>query len=178
MSTLQEVSEGNRSTTLDTGVFIRGLLKDSAELLSVWYNNAIHPIMTDNQDRSVKTVSNTSQQTFRLHEQAESCGSSLAAGTASIVIRRDRDAHGEQRSTQLNDLPIGVLLHVASFLDAKSLCRLGQTCQQLHSVAGDHLVWRRRLQEDSCHWHVLSHLSHPKVYEDTLSSDHLTEQQM
>ena len=175
MSNLQELSEGNRSTTLDTSVFIRGLFKDSAELLSVWYNNTI---MGDNQDRSVSTVSSTSQQTFRLHEQAENCGSSLAAGTASIVIRRNRDADGEQRSTQLNDLPIGVLLHIASFLDAKSLCRLGQTCQQLHSVAGDHLVWRRRLQEDSCHWHVVSHLSHPKLYEDTLSSDHLTEQQM
>ena len=174
MSNVQEFSEGPRST-LDTSLFIRGLLKDSAELLSVWYNNTIHPIMADNQERSVNTVSSTSQQTFRLHEQAESCGSSLAAGTASIVIRRNG---GKQRSTQLTDLPVGVLLHIAAFLDAKSLCRLGQTCQQLQSVAGDHLVWKRRLQEDSCRWHVLSHLSHPKVYEDTSSSDHLTEQQM
>ena len=159
-------------------LFIRGLLKNSVEVLSTWYSstlytsvaeNALYTSMTDN-------IPFRSGHPFRLHEQAESCGSSLAAGTASILIKRQCDADGVPSSTQLTDLPVGVLLHIASFLDARSLCRLGQTCHQLQSVAGDHLVWRRRLRVDSCRWDVLSHLSHPKVYEDA-SSD-LTEQQM
>ena len=83
-----------------------------------------------------KASSRSVHQSFRLHEQADSCGSSLAAGTASrgSVMQMGCSA---QPSSLISLLVL--LLHIVSFLDARSLCRLGQTCHQLQSVAGDHL---------------------------------------
>lgn len=166
-------------------VFIRGLLKDTAGVFSKWYNTSVSPVMSLGEDEDISCTTPHSafrlpHSAFRLHEQAENCGSSLAAGTASIILKRCRDAEGDESFTggdmKLTDLPVGVLVQVLSFLDAHSLCRLGQTCRQLQSVAGDHILWRRRLQTDVRLWHVLGHLSHPKVYHDA-SSD-LTEQEM
>lgn len=68
-----------------------------------------------------------------------------------------------------NCTQVAVHLHIFSFLDAQSLCRLSQTCDYLHSLAGDPLLWTRMLRRDVHTWRVIGHLSHPKVYEDTSS---------
>ena len=107
----------------------------------------------------------------RLHPKAENYGSSLVAGTASLILNsKDGEDIG------LADLPVSVLLHIASYLDALSLCRLQRTSRHMYTIMSDELLWRQRLQDDSSHWPVLGHLSHPKVYQEA-SSD-LSAQEM
>jgi hypothetical protein len=93
------------------------------------------------------------------------------AGTASLLLKKS-----QENVTEFSDLPIGVVLHIASYLDAKSLCHLQQTSKQLYTLTRDELLWRKKLVEDSKHWPVVGHLSHPQIYQDT-SSD-LTAQEI
>ena len=120
------------------------------------------------------TEDGNEEQQFRqrgLHPKAENCGSSLLAGTASLVL------HSKDGGViSLADLPVSVLLHVASYLDVLSLCRLQQTSRRMYTIMTDELLWRQRLQDDSSQWSVLGHLSHPKVYQEA-SSD-LSAQEM
>ena len=102
----------------------------------------------------------------RLHERVERYGSSLKAGTVSAIMK---PSGKDVTAMSLADLPVGVLLHVALFLDAKSVCRLQQTCKHLLLVMSDELLWRKKLWMDAGAWPVLGHLSHPKVYEDVES---------
>ena len=149
-----------------------GFFKDALGALSNWYHESVASL--DDNDNSVSSNTGSTQPSIlRLHERAELCRSSLAAGTASVIFKKE--GTGSSTAPQLTSMPIGVVLHILSFLDARSLCRLSQTCHQLHSAAGDQLLWKRKLQSDSKGWAVLGHLSHPRVYQDA-SSD-LTEQQ-
>lgn len=166
-------TETARDSTLSNH-FIRGLLNETVGVLSKWYSVRVAPSMAVVEEDDLNT-STRSQSSFRLHQRAENFRSSLAAGTASVILKKCCQ-EGNNGGTKLTDLPIGVLLQIVSYLDAKSLCRFGQTCHQLYNVAGDHLLWRRKLKTDVQHWKVLGHLSHPKVYHDA-SSD-LTEQEM
>ena len=64
---------------------------------------------------------------------------------------------------------VGVHLHIFSFLDAGSLCRLAQTCDYMHNLSSDPLLWTRLLERDIHGWRVIGHLSHPQVYRDAAS---------
>lgn len=125
----------------------------------------LSPSFTDAASTEDTPSLDTPTQSRRLHPIAETYRSSLMAGTASVLLKR---SGGDSNSIpQLEDLPIPILLHIASFMDAKSLCQLQQTNKFLYSLMGDELLWRRKLLEDSRKWSIMSHLSHPRVYEET-----------
>ena len=105
----------------------------------------------------------------RLHSKAEDCGSSLLAGTASVLLNNSNH-------TSFSDLPVGVVLQIASYLDVKSLCQLQQTSKHFCAIMSDELLWRKKLLQDSRQWPVVGHLAHPRVYQEA-SSD-LTAQEM
>ena len=171
-------SSANRSGLLQEFV------KNPLSLLYGFYQNAASlDNTTINEEEFPSTIQEEKKEgegkvTYqrRLHPKAESCKSSLMAGTASVVLKKPSNGETESNSPQLTDLPVGVILHLASFLDAKSLCHLQQTCRHFHSLMGDELLWRRKLLEDSHQWPVLGHLSHPRVYEET--STELSAQEM
>lgn len=110
---------------------------------------------------------NNTSSTRRLHPQAEDYRSSLMAGTASVILKKE---NGTDNAVSFSDLPVGVVIHIAAYLDVRSLCHLQQTCQRMYTLTSDELLWRRKLWEDSRQWEVVSHLSHPKVYQE-VSSD-------
>ncbi|XP_011404472.1 PREDICTED: F-box only protein 4-like isoform X1 [Amphimedon queenslandica] len=112
-------------------------------------------------------ATNTASSTRRLHPQAEDYRSSLMAGTASVILKKE---NGTDNAVLFSDLPVGVVIHIAAYLDVRSLCHLQQTCQRMYTLTSDELLWRRKLWEDSRQWEVVSHLSHPKVYQE-VSSD-------
>ena len=113
-------------------------------------------------------TSNTSSASWRrLHPQAEDYRSSLMAGTASVILKKE---NGTDNVVMFSDLPVGVVIHIAAYLDVRSLCHLQQTCRRMYTLTSDELLWRRKLWEDSRQWEVVSHLSHPKVYQE-VSSD-------
>ena len=64
---------------------------------------------------------------------------------------------------------VGVHLHIFSFLDARSLCRLAQTCGYMQDLTSDPLPWTHLLERDVGGWSVVGHLSHPQVYQEASS---------
>ena len=55
---------------------------------------------------------------------------------------------------------------ILSYLDAQSLCQLSRTCNHMHRIVGDQLLWKCRLHCDMLSWATLDHLTHPGVYEE------------
>lgn len=149
---------------------IQTLIKDPLNLFYQFYYTMTEPIETTPLQTTESSPTTAPQR--RLHPQAEDYRSSLLAGTASVVLKK---SSGDNQ-IQLIDLPIGVLLNISMYLDVKTLCHLQQTCHHLCSLTSDELLWRRKLGEDSRQWEVVSHLSHPKVYQE-VSSD-LSAQEM
>ena len=157
---------------------LQELVKDPLNLLYRFYQ-ATSAFATDLEDEGTRPLSQDTTAAGsrkpdekahlqrRLHPKAESCRSSLMAGTASIELKRMGDDGNKSKLPELIDLPVSVLLHIATFMDAKSLCHLQQSCKHFHSLMSDELLWRRKLAEDSHKWPVMSHLSHPRVYEET-----------
>ena len=153
-----------------TNVLLHQLLKNPIDLFYRLYSANLDS--TETPTTPVEVNNNASKDTsqqpplqFRLHSKAEDCKSSLMAGTASVVLKR---SGGDAKPQPLlNDLPVTVLLHIASFMDVKSVCHLQETSKHFHSLMSDELLWRRKLIEDSSKWSVTSHLSHPRVYEET-----------
>ena len=117
--------------------------------------------------KSPETNNTSSASWRRLHPQAEDYRSSLMAGTASVILKKE---NGTDDAVMFSDLPVGVVIHIAAYLDVRSLCHLQQTCRRMYTLTSDELLWRRKLWEDSRQWEVVSHLSHPKVYQE-VSSD-------
>jgi F-box protein 4 len=76
---------------------------------------------------------------------------------------------GQDGGIRFLDLPVGVHLHIFSFLDAGSLCRLAQTCDYMYNLSSDPLLWTRLLERDIHGWRVIGHSSHPQVYKDAAS---------
>ena len=157
------------SSERSTNVLLHRLLKNPIDLFYRLYSANLES--TETPTTPVEVNSNASKDTshqspqFRLHSKAEDCKSSLMAGTASVVLKR---SGGDAKAPPLlMDLPVTILLHVASFMDVKSLCHLQETSKHFHSLMSDELLWRRKLTEDSSKWSVTSHLSHPRVYEET-----------
>ena len=153
---------------------LQELIKDPLNLLYRFY----HSTTRMSEDLSNQTLENETENEpvqerpesptlpqRRLHPKAEDCRSSLLAGTASVVLKKSDN----EDIVEFMDLPVGVVLHIATYLDAKALCHLQQTCHQLHSLMSDELLWRRRLWKDSHQWPVVGHLSHPKVYQEASS---------
>ena len=122
---------------------------------------------TPRHDKPLPTSEAPAVPSRRLHPQAEDYRSSLMAGTASVILKKE---DGGSAGVEFGDLPVGVVIHIAAHLDVRSLCHLQQTCRRMYSLTSDELLWRRKLWEDSRQWEVVSHLSHPKVYQE-VSSD-------
>lgn len=151
------------------------LLKNPINLLYKFYEEMSAgepPSVQNSADPSL--VRPPSPPQMRLHSKAEDCGSSLLAGTASVMLRRGGGEVDAQ--PELMDMPVGVVLQIASYLDVRSLCMLQRTSKHFYALTNDELLWRRKLEEDSRQWTVVGHLSHPRVYQDA-SSD-LTAQEM
>lgn len=163
-SSFTQSSQPGESTAL-----LKTIFKDPLNILYQLYVNTMNETITETQPTSNSETTPTTAPQRRLHPQAEDYRSSLLAGTASVVLK-------ESNCIELVDLPVGVLLNIATYLDVKSLCHLQQTCNHMYSVTSDELLWRKKLREDSRHWEVVSHLSHPKVYQE-VSSD-LSSQEM
>lgn len=157
-------AETTESSSGGRGLFIEELVKSPISFLYRAYQSAMAASPPPEDDNETQQP-----QQRRLHPRAEDCGSSLQAGTASLVL-------GDGTTIGLADLPVSVVLHVASYLNAASLCRLQQTSRHMHAIMSDELLWRQKLQADSSQWPVLGHLSHPKVYQEA-SSD-LSAQEM
>lgn len=154
-------TSGGVGTT--TGGLLQEFIKDPLYLLhKLYYSSSMS--VDNNTTNQPSSCENTPTQR-RLHPNAETYRSSLMAGTASVLLKRS--GGDNQSAPKLEDLPIPILLHIASFMDAKSLCQLQQTNKALYSLMGDELLWRRKLLEDSRKWPIMSHLSHPRVYEET-----------
>ena len=150
--------------------FLPTIVKGHWSVLYNWYIEKMAAFQQPDLDHGKATEApppTTRTGPRRLHERAERYGSSLKAGTVSAIMTPG--AGKDAAVMSLADLPVGVLLHVALFLDAKSLCRLQQTCKSLLLVMSDELLWRKKLWMDAGAWPVLGHLSHPKVYEDVES---------
>lgn len=152
---------------------LQQILKDPFDLLYQLYHSSSASLELSEQLQSSTVPSKeekdpTKQNQFqrRLHSKAEACRSSLMAGTASVVLKRSQ-GDDESLHPEFTDLPVTLLLHIASFLDVKSLCRLQETNKKFHSLMSDELLWRRKLEDDSRKWAVTSHLSHPRLYEET-----------
>ena len=168
---------------------LQQFIHDPLLYISKWYHST-----SPSRGAAERALPKQSAAAVRLHENAESCLSSLEAGTASILQQTEKGVHlltlpvspCLQRAPPtciylspsdrchgslfgINCTQVAVHLHIFSFLDAQSLCRLSQTCDYLHSLAGDPLLWTRMLRRDVHTWRVIGHLSHPKVYEDTSS---------
>ncbi|XP_038049591.1 F-box only protein 4-like [Patiria miniata] len=74
---------------------------------------------------------------------------------------------GEQEETELNlmELPVQVLLHIFSFLDAPDVASVGGTCRQCYSLCADQILWRDALEKDKLRWRQVGHRSNPALYE-------------
>ncbi len=178
MSLLTDQSTANTVTHSNRGNdMLSEFLKDPLNLFYRFYQSSlVSPENTESiqvqplsqiTEKDKNSSENSQKETSfqrRLHLRAESCRSSLMAGTASVVLKRTQ---GDGLNPLIQDLPVTVLLHIATFLDPKSLCHLQQTNKHFHSLMSDELLWRRKLVEDSQKWQVMSHLSHPRVYEET-----------
>lgn len=58
-------------------------------------------------------------------------------------------------------MPVYVLLKILSYLDAKALCSLSQTCTQLRSLCADRLLWDQLLSNDKLKWTEVGHATDP-----------------
>lgn len=149
--------------TKDGGGGLNRLFRESLAVLSHWYNTrgdcsleAEGGGQEEEVEKEEIPLVPMRDGGISLHPTAEHCLSSLRAGTASIATNGS--------STEFLNLPVGVHLHLFSFLDAKSLCRLAQSCHYMEDLTSDPLLWTRLLERDVGSWDVIGHLSHPQVY--------------
>ena len=60
-------------------------------------------------------------------------------------------------------------MHIFAYLDVYSLGRAALVSRQWHNLANDNVLWESKLKIDVEKWQVIDHLSHPSLYQETVT---------
>ncbi|XP_066298762.1 F-box only protein 4-like [Branchiostoma lanceolatum] len=71
--------------------------------------------------------------------------------------KQEQDDSCERDHLELDDLPEPVKLHILSFLDVKSVCRLATASQDWRILGNDNILWRKMLERDGPSWSAIGH---------------------
>ena len=66
-----------------------------------------------------------------------------------------------------------IMLHVFSFLDAISLCKVRRVCRKWRDLSSDEILWKHKLMSDIKTWKQISHSTNiPEAYLEQDDSSH------